>query len=149
MRVADGFTVTNNFSERVCYWIFKTDDTSYWASYEGKWGWLGTGESARFDLNMGKVKISFRKGEGSFDDWHASPVEVENNRPVELTDEKRIVQSSDKFPNPNESKSVNFVDDFIVKVDDIARMVVLAAIGKIPEVGLGVSAVVGFFWPVK
>jgi hypothetical protein len=149
MRVADTFMVTNEYKEEVCYWVANTDDTSYRIAYSDTFGWLKKGEKVRLSLPSGEMKIGFRKGRTPFSAWFAEPVKVKTNRPVTLGEDRQIRQPDHEFPNPDSTRAVNFMDEFNTQVNDLSRMAVLAAVGKIPTIGAGIAAAVGVIWPEK
>lgn len=149
MRVADMVTVTNEYKDAVYYWVFNTVDPQYVAAYRDTLGRLNKGEKARLSLPSGEMKIGFRKGGSFFSDWFAEPINIKTNRPVTLGEDCKIRQPDHEFPNPDSTREVNFMDEYNTQVNDLSRMAVLAAIGKIPTFGAGIAAVVGVIWPEK
>jgi len=147
MRVADLFTITNQYSEEVCFWIALTSDDSYRIAYQDKLGWLKKGESVRIEVDLEEVKIGFRQGRLPISGWYAEPVKVKTNRSVTLTEEKKIEQPGEEFANPDKTRAVNFLDETMIQMHDIGRQIVVAALGKIPNVGGAVAGIVGAIWP--
>jgi hypothetical protein len=141
-------TITSLYKEEVCYWLFKVTDTTY-AGSDGS-GWLRKDESVTIDVGQDEIKIGFRKGGTFFDGWYAEPAKVKPNRSVTLTEKAQITQpDQEEFPNPSQTNTVNFMDDFRVTVDDTTRQIVLTALGKIPAVGGAVESLMGYIWPEK
>lgn len=143
------FVVTNEYKDKVCFWVANTDDTSYIAAYGDNFGWLGKGEKARLSLPSGEMKIGFRKGRWPTSDWFAKPEKVKTNRPVTFTSDGKITQPDEEFPNPDSAQAINFMGEFDTQVNDLSRKAVLAAVGKIPTVGEGLAVAVGLIWPEK
>jgi delta endotoxin, N-terminal domain len=148
MRVANTMTITSRYKEKVYYWIFKVDDTVY-AKSDGS-GSLRKDESVTIDVGQNEIKIGFRKGETFFDGWYAEPVRVKPNRSVTLTEKAQISQpDQEEFPNPSQTNSVNFMDNFQDGVQDTTRKIVITALGKIPTIGGAVESLMGYIWPEK
>jgi hypothetical protein len=147
MRVSDILTITNNYDKKVCYWIFKTNDTVYKVSWDGQWGWLDPRQSVTRDM-ASRFKIGFRHDDSMFGDWYAEPEEANPNQPIALSEEAKIVKL-EGFPNPDQSPTVNFMQQWQDDMHNMARTAILAGLGKIPSVGEGIAKVVEFIWPEK
>jgi hypothetical protein len=145
MRIKAMWTVGSHYSEKSYYWVFTTDDTSYTLAYGGKIDSLLADQSKQMDIDRDKVKIGFREGDTIFSKWIAEPVEVFTDRSVTLTKDGKIEQpKGQEWQNPDKSKDVEFMSE--TEINNIARQVLLAGLGKIPDVGGIIAGILGFIW---
>jgi hypothetical protein len=148
MRVMNFWTIGNHYTEKVYYGMYQPSDTSFAKTGGGHEGWLESGKALDMEVDFPKCKIIFWKDPPV---WPfgatklAEPALVTTDRSVTFTKQKTIVQSAEpEFSDPEHIGPVVFLTS--MDVNNAARGIVLAGLGKIPAIGEAVSAILGFLW---
>lgn len=140
MRIKAMWTIVNNNHKDCQYFVYKPTDTAYVSTYHGLKDSLVAGQSKRIEIDLDKAKIKFK-----YDGNTEGPWEVSTDRTVVLTKDGKISQPDEPaWQSPDKGKDVVFMSE--AEINNIARQVLLAGLGKIPEVGGIIAGIIGFIW---
>jgi hypothetical protein len=148
MRVLTFWTIGNHYTEKVFYGMYLPSDTTFAKTGGGHEGWLEPGKAIDMEVDFPECKIIFWKDRPV---WPfgatklAEPALVTTDRPVTFTKQKTVVQpEKPEFSDPAHVGPVVFLTS--MDFNNGARGIVLAGLGKIPEVGGAISAILGLIW---
>jgi hypothetical protein len=136
-------TFVNNTTASGYFWIFTETDTVYADPLSGWRGYMAPGQTVRIEVDRGKVQIGLRLSEG-WSDWIVKPALIETNRDVEFSASSSVEYTSLPWEGASEANVVTMMTD--PKVNNAARSIVIAALGKIPTVGGALSGLIGMIW---
>ncbi len=146
MLVKTFWTIANQSEKDVYYGLYDLEDRFYVTPREGYADWLEAGKAVEVEVGVGvpKLQIGFWKGKGLAAKV-AGPQEVRTDRSVTLT-AKHVVEQPEEaeFSHPGHVGPVFFLT--AMEVNNRFRSILLAAVGKIPEVGGAIAAILGFLW---
>ncbi|MHA3771319.1 insecticidal delta-endotoxin Cry8Ea1 family protein [Verrucomicrobiota bacterium sgz303538] len=148
MRTKAMWTIGNKDKDKVYYTVYLKSDNKYIAVYDGKEGYIEPNKAVEIDIDLDEAQVGFAEGPHflGIGSWIASPTPVKTDRSVTLTSDKRIIQPDQaEFTDPKFIADVNFFNE--ATVNNTARTLVSALLGKIPTVGGAVSGVLEFVWP--
>ena len=137
------FTFVNNTTSSGYFWIFDENDTVYGDPLSGLRDYMAPGQTVRIETDREKVKIGLRLDAG-WSKWIVAPVEVVTNRDVEFSKSNTVHYTSLAWEGAKESDVVTMMTD--PKVNNAARSIVIAALGKIPTVGGALGGLIGLIW---
>jgi hypothetical protein len=144
------WTIGNKYKDKVYYSVYKKSDTTHAAPYDGKADYIEKNSAVEIDIDLDEGWIGFAEGPHWFGigGWIASPTQIRMDRSVTLDGNKNVKQPDEpEFTDPKFIPDVNFFNE--ITVNNTARTLVTALLGKIPTVGGAVAGVVGFIWPEK
>lgn len=148
MRTKAMWTIGNKYRDKVYYSVYLKSDSSYAAPYDGKADYIDPNQAVEIDIDIDEGWLGFAEGPHWFGigGWISSPTQVRMDRSASLTADKNVVQPPQpEFTDPKSIPDVNFFNE--ITINNAARSIVTAVIGKIPSVGEAVAGVVGFVWP--
>jgi hypothetical protein len=148
MRIRTFFTINNQHTDKVFYGMYLPDDTTFVKTGGGHEGWLDAGKAIEMEVDFPKCKIVFWKDRPfmGLGEKLADAKLVTTDRPVTLTKQKRVEQPSEPdFTDPQHVGAVIFLTE--MQGNNLIRGLVIAGIGKIPEVGGAIAGILGFVWP--
>lgn len=147
MRVRTFFTIGNQHTDKVFYGMYLPTDTTFVKTGGGHEGWLDAGKAIDMEVDFPECKIVFWKDKPflGLGEKLADPKKITTDRPVTLTKQKTVVQPDEPdFSDPNHVGPVVFMT--AMDVNNLARGVALAVIGKIPSVGGAIAGLMGLIW---
>ena len=137
------FTFVNNTTSSGFFWIFTENDSLYGDALNGLKGYMAPGKTVRIEIDSSKIKIGLRL-DGGWSKWIVEPAIVDTNRDVEFSKSEKVAYTSLPWEGASESHVVTMMTD--PKVNNAARSVVIAALGKIPTVGGALGGLIGMIW---
>lgn len=147
MRVMTFWTIGNQHAEKVFCGMYLPDDTTFAKTGGGHESWIEPGKPLDMEVDFESCRIVFWKappflGIGT---KLAEPALVTTDRPVTLTRELTVVQPDEpEFSDPRHVGPVVFMT--AMEFNNALRGIVLTGLGKIPEVGGAISAILGLIW---
>ena len=149
MRIDNLWRIRNNTNDTTWAWIFDGNATVFAAVWKGHLHKLSPGDFIDIEIDLQTAKIGFRDGETVFNAWQSDPVAVDTDRDVSLekgSDMKFRIAFPEHamFDRTSVTKNVQFMSP--AETNDLARMIVLAGLGKIPQAGGIISSIVGLIW---
>lgn len=144
------WAVENGFSKEVFYGVFRPGVDTHGTVWQGLKGTIASGEAVDLEVDFQECQIVFWQGNkrGGPKNRLAPEKTVKTNRPVRVNADKTVTQPAQAtILDPSLIEPRVFMT--VMQFDNMVRGLLLAGLGKIPEVGGAIAGLLGLIWSEK